>query len=333
MKRSILLISCLLVFVLGCNLFSSANALTFDVGTKVSESDFPDEDKWHYFNSGCMVRARPEYINYTTLIFDGNKSTGIDHYFGADSKYGYMNIYIDFPFPFNVSNITIKSAFNGSFAKGYLSVYFGVYSSSQSWQIPINKTLQINGRVRGLHLQLHNDGTNHFYFNDIIINYTINLTDLSSINQALNILQNSINSIQNQINNLANQFNELNNLIIELNNSIADINYTRQLILENITNLWTVCNGLNNTIQKFKIDINNLNSTIYQNITQLESNLIIIEKDINNIQKNIENLTLDIDQLPVLKDQINKTINDILNLNQNLTLLQESIPDEYDDTA
>jgi hypothetical protein len=39
MRRSILLISGLLVFILGCNLFPIASALTFDIGTRISESD------------------------------------------------------------------------------------------------------------------------------------------------------------------------------------------------------------------------------------------------------------------------------------------------------
>jgi len=305
MKTRMLLISCLLVFVLGCNLFSSVNALTFDIGTKVTESDFPDEDKWHYFNSGCMVRARPEYINYTSLFFDGNESTGIDHYFGADSKYGYMNIYIDFPFPFNVSNITIKSFFNGSFTKDYLKVYFGIYSSGISWQIPINRTLEIKGRVRGLHLQLNSDGSNHYYFNDIIINYTINLTDLNAVNQALNIIQNSINSLQNQINNfnaemieLRNFVEELNNTINSINNTINNLNQTQKQILENITSLWITYDGLNSSFNHLKTEIDNLNLTLYQNITNLENALIIIEQDIGNIQNNIDNLTLDVNKLP-----------------------------------
>ena len=101
MRTKVLLITCLLVFVFGCNLFSSVNALTFDVGTKVSETD-PDNNgyQYFYFDSGCMLYSHPDYLNDASLIFDGNTSTGINKNYG--SGHSKMILAIIFPYPFHL---------------------------------------------------------------------------------------------------------------------------------------------------------------------------------------------------------------------------------------
>jgi predicted nucleic acid-binding Zn-ribbon protein len=340
MKRTILLISCLLVFVLGCNFYPSVNALQFDIGEMISESDLDSQNNRLFcFDSGSVVHTEPDYKNNITSIFDGNESTGIDYDFGPG--HASMNIDLIFPYAFNVSNITVKPIFNGSSTEYSLQVFFGGANIPKFIDtISIQRTLHINCTIKGIRLELNNAGTNHFYFNDVIINYTINLTDLSNVNQALNILQNSINSLQSQINNINVELIELKDFVDELNNSINEtnitlinLNRTQAQILENITNLWTIYNSLNSSINQLKTEINNLNLTIYQNITQLENSMIVIEQDIRNIENNINNLTLDVNDILTLQDQINKTINDLNNLSTNLTELKATIPSAYDDTA
>ena len=141
----------------------------------------------------------------------------------------------------------------------YLEVYYK--GSVVHLALNENKTniYHINCTIEAFRILLEDTTRTHFYFNDVIINYTINLTDLNTVNQALNILQNSINSLQNQINSFANQFNDFNNLIIELNSSISDINQTQQQILENVTSLWSSYQQLNESLVNLFNEIENLN--------------------------------------------------------------------------
>jgi len=335
MRTKVLLISCLLVFVLGCNLLPNVNALIFDIGTKINENDL----EMYTFSSGVVVMTDADYINYVPSIFDGNTSTGINHNFGSGHQS--MRIELFFPYSFNISNITVKPNFGGGTTKiSSFSVAYKHYTNEVYFNINKNTTFQINCTLDGIGIFLENGGTNQFYFNDVIINYTINLTDLNAVNQALNIIQNSINSLQNQINNfnaeiieLRNLVEVLNNTVHSINNTINNLNQTQKQILENITHLWTIYDSLNGSFNNLKTEIDNLNLTLYQNITNLEKALIIIEQDIGNIQNNIDNITFDVNKIPPIQDQINKTIEDLNNLNNNLTALEASIPSEYNDTA
>ncbi len=340
MRRTVLLISCFLVFVLGCNLFSSADAVTFDIGTKISESDSTYfNDQFYYYSSGSTLHTHMDYEDDIQLLFDNNTSTGINKNYGPG--HSAMWIFVFFPYPYYVSNITVKPIFSGKATNYTLSIFCsGPLLDSFGVNMNVQKKFHVNCTITGIRLLLDNDGTNHFYFNDVIINYTINLTDLNSVNQALNILQNSINFLQTQINDLNAEIIELRNFVMELNNTINSINdtinnlnQTQKQILENLTTLWTIYKGLNSSFNQLKNEIDNLNGSIYQNITQLENAIVIIEQDIKGIQNNIGNLTLDTNQIPGLQDQINKTINDLNNLNNNLTALSDSIPSAYDDTT
>ena len=76
MRTKLLLISCLLVFVFGCNLFSNASALIFDIGTKISESD-PTffNDQFYYYSSGSTLHTHMDYKDDIQLLFDNNTNT------------------------------------------------------------------------------------------------------------------------------------------------------------------------------------------------------------------------------------------------------------------
>jgi predicted nuclease with TOPRIM domain len=325
-KRGRLFLAIAVVCMLVSLIIPCVNAEIFDVGTKVAESDFPEKDRWYYFDSGSMVQTRAEYINYTTSIFDGNESTGIDHYFGSDPNYGYMDIYIDFPYPLNVSNITIKSVFNGNSTRGYFKVYFGVKSTGISWEINQNKTIQINGSVRGVHLQLNSNSTNHFYFRDVIINYTPSPSDLTDVIAALDILINTVNSLQNQINNL-------NQQIDQMNNTINSLNQSQLQILENLTTLQSNYNQMNNSLISLFNEIENLNITTNENITSLQNDLNSINMNINDIYRSLDDLTTNVTELTVLEDLISQTTQEIQYLDENITEIRNTLPSEYDDTT
>ncbi len=314
--------------------------MTFDIGKRVSQSDPTySNNQFYYYGSGSTLHTHMDYKDDAPLLFDNNTNTGINKNYGPG--HSTMWIHVFFPYPYYVSNITVKPIFGGMvtnyslgiFASGPLSDTFGI-------DMNVQKTFQVNCTITGIKLLLDNKGTNHFYFNDVIINYTINLTDLNSVNQALNILQNSINSLQSQINNINVELielkdfaNELNTKINDVNNTLNNLNQTQKHILENITSIWTIYDSLNSSINQLKTEIENLNLTIYQNIIQLENSIILIEQDIRNIQNNINNLTLDVNKIPTLQYQINNTIKDLNNLNTNLTELKATIPIIYDDTA
>jgi uncharacterized coiled-coil DUF342 family protein len=364
MRTKILLISCLLVFVLGCNLLPTGEAVTFNIGERGSKSDFIYT--WYNYTSGALLRigsiTDEKMYDNITYILDGNTSTGLD----LNISLGNHAIMLFFPFPLFVNNITVLPAFGGNASSYRVRALIG-------WNDPVlmpdltNKTnfYNINTRLNGLEINILSVGPSHTYFNDVIINYTINLTDLSSVNNAINILQNSINSLQNQFNNLANQFDEINDLIIELNNSITNINQTQKQILDNITNLWsfyhqlneslsilfdefdnlnffakqnisnlwTNFDQLNNSIKSVYEKIDNLNLSTYNNLTQLNNDLIIIQNSINDIQQDLNNISLEVNELPGIQNELDQTNNDLNELNNSLAQLQDSMAIGFNDTA
>jgi predicted nucleic acid-binding Zn-ribbon protein len=335
----------------------TGDAGVFDIGEKF-ESDIIS-NYYHSFDSGLLIRATKGLYN-VTKIFDGNESTGINEVMSGHNSITWRLIFPDSLF---VNNITIKPTFGGG-TSNYdiqVSIFSSVLLAHNS--VSTEKTLNVNCSITHLSLTIYEKGINQFYFNDVLINFTFNLTDLNSVNQALNILQNSINSLQNQINNLTNQFNKFNNLIVELNNSIGNIDQTQKKVLENITNLWnkyqqlnesimdqykkieslniytqenitnlrTNYNQLNNSLIDLYNKIENMNLTTYNNITQLENDLLLIQNNITEIQKDLNNISIDINKLPEFQSQIDQATFNINNLNENITEIKTTMPSEYDD--
>jgi hypothetical protein len=147
------------------------NGEIYKLGTKVSESDLDLRDrKLVYFNSGTIVYTEPDYTDHLSSIFDGDETTGINHFFGP----GHEVLWIELIFSskINVTTISVKPNFGGGATNYTLYVNSdGIWSPWFAQKNTDERTFSVNCEIKGIWLELDNEGTNHFYFNDIIINY------------------------------------------------------------------------------------------------------------------------------------------------------------------
>lgn len=309
-KRGKLYALLLMIGIFNCIVLPVVNAETFDIGTEVTESD-PDSGgyRWYYFDSGCMIRIKPDYIDHVPLILDGNESTGIDYDFGPGNDS--MLIHLVFPNPYYVNNITFRPVFNGNASeyKGDQLIYIGGVEYWFSLPFFEEKTIHINGSINTIRLWLDSNGTNHFYFNDVIINYTSSpsITD----------------ELQDQINNLTQQLYLIDNRINELNNSINKLNLTQSELIENVSNLLIMYDQLNSSF----INLNNEFENLDNRVLNLEEENIVFKQEIENLTSEMENLTLEITnfnnrvfQLEYENRALRNDINNLTSESDNLTL-------------
>ncbi|UCE36670.1 MAG: hypothetical protein JSW00_14300 [Thermoplasmata archaeon] len=191
-KRGRLSAILLIISILSCVVLPVANAETLDIGTKTADSDF----KWYTFSSGIVVSTGADYIDYAPLIFDGNESTGLDHDFGAD--HNHMSFTLGFPHLYYITNITLKPHFGGNVSKYSLSLYYLGQSREMVTGSNIQSTLHINRTLEGIGLKLDSNGTNHFYFNDMIINYTPSVYNHDELQNQINNLNNSVLQLESE---------------------------------------------------------------------------------------------------------------------------------------
>jgi len=269
-----------IIGIFNCMVLPVVNAETFDVGEKVTENDFG----WYTFSSGVVVKTSADYISYAPLIIDGNESTGINHDFGPGHEY--MSIHIYFPYSYNVSDITVKPAFGGNASIYSFDIRYKTAFKSIASDLSDQKTFQINCTIDSINLDLDSNGTNHFYFNDMIINYTP-------------IPPTNIDELQEEINNISAQLNALNLMLNELNNSINTLNLTQQEI-ENVTNLLGTYNQLNESFTNLTTDIENFDSRVFQ----LESENVALKNEIGNLTTEIESLSSEIETLKSTEKEI-----------------------------
>jgi hypothetical protein len=200
----------------------------FEIGTKLSESD---DDDWgrrmNFYDTQCVLYTDIEYVDYSPLILDGDLSTGIDHDFGP----GHDTLYLEltFPYPYYVSKITVKNSFGGGATNYSLYVtlgggFFPIFAQD----IATEKTFQINNKINGIWFELDNDGTSHFYCNDVIIEFTPAPSDIDEVINDLNNLTNSCNTYKEMINDLNAEVARLNNDIANLTAELASIEPTDQ---------------------------------------------------------------------------------------------------------
>jgi chaperonin cofactor prefoldin len=264
--KAIFWIAISIISIFSYMIFPMVNAETFNIGTKIADSDFG----WVTFSSGIVVTTERDYLNYTSSIFDGDLSTGLDHDFGPG--HDYASFILDFPYKYYINNLTIKPSFGGNVSKYSISIFYlggGIDIVSEA-NTP--DTININRTLDGIRLTLNSNGTNHFYFNDLIINYTPSASNLDQL--------------QIQINELKQQFYLLNNQMNELNNSINDMNQTQDEIPENVSNLLIRFDQLNESFANFTDEIDNLKNDIFQ----LESKNSAFMNEIEDLTLEIENL-------------------------------------------
>lgn len=312
--RGRLLLAILVVCMLVSVVLPSVNAEVFDIGERV-ESDAI----YTPFTSGVYAW---EYPKNATDIFDGNLSTGIDY---ENISLPGMYFMLHFPYPIYVNNITVKTSFAGNKSLYQISLTLNDGIIYEALNQNDDTFISLNCSINYLVLSINDNGTDHFYFNDVIIDYTPSSANQSSINQAISYLTNTVNSLQNQINNLGNQITVLNNKMNELNQTQLQIN-------ENVTKLWSSFNQLNTTILSLTNEIDNLNSITKENITQIKNDLTSIETDIIDIYQSLDELTTNVTELSEIQDLIDQTTQNIIYLNANITEIKSTMPSEYDDT-
>jgi len=296
-------------------LATPASALNYDIGRKSSGGGNAD---WYLYDSGASVKiSDTKYLDYLHLILDGNESTGLDHKFGSGSS-GF-NVNIEFTSPLFVNNITVKPKYNGSASSYLLSVAndnFGAYLATSE---TTEKKYSLNVIIDSMQFTIDNGGTDHFYFNDIIIEYTPLLNDLSGVVETLEILIDNIENINNNYNSIKNELETINNYIFDADSQL----------LENITRLWNSFSMLNQSINFLSQQLQQLNVSVYKNITGLENNVVSINQEISNLHELIKNLIEDDDNdddaLEDINDRLNDTGDDIDNLYENVTLIRKNI--------
>ncbi|UCE37413.1 MAG: hypothetical protein JSW00_18465 [Thermoplasmata archaeon] len=194
-----------MIGIFSCLVLPGTNAETFDIG-EIVESDAINTP----FTSGVYLNGDP---TNATKIFDGDLSSGIIY---EDSSEFSNHFWLQFTYPIFVNNITVKSSFGGG--RSNYSLEIELYEYDIYWGAEINDDifLSLNCSLDNIHLSISESGTNNFYFNDIIINYTPTASNLEE-------LQFQINDLKQQINQLDKRINELNNSMLQLESENAEL--------------------------------------------------------------------------------------------------------------
>lgn len=319
----------LLVFILSCILAPNVNAKTFKIGSRLPEGDI----NLYLYTSGGVVSCDPLFKDYVSLIFDGNESTGVNNTIGSGIDW---NLWLSFPNPINVSTITAKPTFGGGSGKYTIQVAYKDNWGYVASFVNGEKTFKINCTIETLYLSIIKNGTNEFYFNDIIINYTpisseVNSTNyqpqINQINQDLNTIQNDIDTLEVTFDNFTNiepseyndttlrnefqnQINLLNGKIISLEENVTAVNNKIPTNYNdssyNDSTIKDLINDLDLEIKSLKEDLIQINksiplayddSALKSNIFKLDSEDKIIIQKIGNLTIRIENLTTELEKL------------------------------------
>ena len=195
------------------------SAEVFDIDNKTSESQIDHRDmKLVNFESGSKLYIEPDYIDYIPLILDGNENTGINYNFGPDHEQMFFELI--FPEAYLVSNITVKPTFGGGTSAYTMYINSNsIYSPWLAQDVTTQKTFHLNCSIIGIWFWLDSNGTNHYYFNDIIINYD----PRESFQNQISDLTAQIVSLDNEIDNLTIQINNLENELDNLDSEVEDL--------------------------------------------------------------------------------------------------------------
>jgi hypothetical protein len=267
--RGRFMIALFMIGILSCMVMPSVNAVTFDIGEEM-DSDLKSLGRdYHPYTSGAIFDGGDFSNNLTSSIFDGNLSTGIEITHTSNPLY----FWVHFPMPLFITNMTFKPYFgNGSsnyslfiYLADRYSDYIGLWQDTNG-----ERTSQLNCYIDSFRLTIYRNGTDKYYFNDVIINYiSTNQTDVIT---SIDFLTNTVNSLQNQINNLSQDITEIKNTMPSEYNDTILANQVFQLDSENA--------ALRLEIENLTKDIENLTTEI-ETLESTEKE-IIIEKDPDN---------------------------------------------------
>jgi len=281
----------------------------FDIGKKMN-SDL-NSIRYYPYTSKVIADTDPDLASIVPLIFDGNLSTGINsNKIVNDSR---LDFRLHFLYPLYVNNITIKPRFGGGSSNFSLSISLFI-GSLKSLEGNSEITYQINGPISGFILRIFQNGTNQFYFNDVIINYTPTPSDFGNCN--CNYDNNNFSKIQNQlyflelnINSITNDISNLQKDIADLKDKINNIKNNNQSSYDNAT-LQKQIDNLTQEINSIKENLTKINdsiplayddSALKSSMFILESDNIIIKQKIGNLTGKLENLTSELEKI---KEQV-----------------------------
>ncbi|MHA2123406.1 MAG: hypothetical protein ACW990_19580, partial [Promethearchaeota archaeon] len=169
--RGRLLTALIIIGILSSVLLPSVNAEIFDIGEEMESELTQMGQNYHPYSSGTIAQAKDFEINLTSSIFDGNLSTGIEITNTTPS----LSFRVFFPIPLFVTNITVKPYFGNGSSNFTLNVFLvdrveaslTLCSSANDERI-----FQMNCYIDSFRLFIYRNGTDKYYFNDVIINYT-----------------------------------------------------------------------------------------------------------------------------------------------------------------
>jgi len=287
MNRVRLLLVCLFVLLVSLNYTPGAKGITFHIGDP-RDSDI-DEGQF-LFTSGVILSMNEyEPLNFSK-IFDGNLSTGFDQTYSF-----WSSLYIEMVFPqgLNITNITAKPSFGAGKSNYSIEAHLPhnpimIYDNQVA-----ERTFHLNCSITSLVLIIYETGTDHFYFNDLIINYSLGNYNSSQVLQAVNDLSKSVDIISYRLQNLSSRIDTLNVRFNALNDTFNNLNLTdSDKILENITNLWDFCKRQNSTLNEFLKNFDELNRSVRENITDLWQTNKELNQSIINLTQKLDNLNL-----------------------------------------
>jgi predicted nucleic acid-binding Zn-ribbon protein len=295
------------MFLLGSVFLPTVNAEIFDIGKKVSETD-PNSynDKFYYYDSGCVLHSNDKYEGDAPNIFDGNTSTGIANFFG--NRFNSINYHILFNSPLFINNITVKPKFGGDVSKYYIIITILDKQLKLTDTTDQEKTFKINGFIDHIFVNIKekvtkfanqtNNYTGYLYFNDVIINYKPSTVDLEKMQTQINALNIDVSKIVNDIIKIEREITYIKENITNIKDNIPS-EYNDTDLKGQIKNLTQEINSLKENLTKINnsIPMKYDDSTIKSDIQDLESENILLKQNIGNLTLKLENFTSEIERL------------------------------------
>ncbi len=298
MRKSLFIMACVLVILFGSVFIPSVNAETFKIGKKVSEGDFPV----YAFSSGVVVETDPEYIDYVSLIFDGNNSTGINNNFNnGEDKF---RIQLNFDCYVNINSIIVKPHFGGGVSDYQLGVSVASNFHSLEDRSSDEKIFYVNSSIKEISLRIYDKNygsgneTGYFCFNDVIINYTPSSNNHNDMQSQINKINQDILTINNNMVNLKNDINNIKDNITNIKNNMPIV-YNDSALQDKINNLKTELDSLKKNLSELENNLNSnqTNSGLKGRVVNLEAENVILNQKIGNLTLKLENLTTELEKL------------------------------------